>query len=316
MKSIKKDILINNTKQNILTLCSNKNNPILLIVHGGPGSPDRPLVCEYNSILANYFTVVCWDQRCSGLSYSKANKCEALTIELMLSDLKELVIYLIKEYKQEKIYIAGHSWGAHIGLRFVKEYPQYVRYYIGTGQGISSAEDEIDKYNFVKAQAERLGDYKNLQKLECFGEPIGMKYPNDTINARKLVGRLIHRYGGYIHPKSDFSMNLYLSLYLKHYRFNVIKVLKGINYSVSQLTADVALDNTVSEIKTLDVPILLIFGEQDYICPVPTAKRWFDNLSAPDKKFIVIPDAAHMVNFEKPDDWNHEIIQICRKKLR
>lgn len=311
MNITKEDIMINNTRQNILTLYSDRNNPVLLIVHGGPGSPDRPLVCEYNSELANYFTVVCWDQRGSGLSYSKKNKREPLSIELMLSDLKELVIYLTEEYKQDKIYIAGHSWGAYLGLKFVKKYPQYVRYYIGTGQGISSTEDEIDKYNFVKAQAEKADDDKILRKLEHFGKPDGMRYQHDTENARKLVGKLIHKYGGYIHPKSGFSMNLYLSLYLKHYGINTLKVLKGINYSVSRLTPMVELDNSIPEIKLLDVPILFIFGEQDYICPVPTAKRWFDNLSAPKKKFVVIPDAAHMVNFEQAVAWNNEIIKNC-----
>lgn len=311
MNITNEDIMINNTKQNILTLCSDRDNPVLLMVHGGPGSPDRPLVCKYNCELANYFTIVCWDQRCSGLSYSKKNKCEPLTIELMISDLKELVISLIGKYKQDKIYIAGHSWGAHLGLRFAEKYPQYVQYYIGTGQGISSIADEIDKYNFVKIQAENSNDWKALRKLESFGVPNGMLYQHDTENARKYVSKLVHKYGGYIHPKSSLSMKSYLFLYLRYYGINTIKVLKGIHYSVSQLSSIAEQDNAILEIKSLDVPILLIFGEMDYICPASTAKRWFDNLSAPKKEFVVIPGAAHMVNFEKADEWNNKIMKNC-----
>ena len=37
-------ININNFRQNIMTISSDDSNPVLLIVHGGAGSPDRPLV--------------------------------------------------------------------------------------------------------------------------------------------------------------------------------------------------------------------------------------------------------------------------------
>ncbi|WP_294835847.1 alpha/beta fold hydrolase [uncultured Eubacterium sp.] len=86
-------ININNFRQNIMTISSNDSNPVLLIVHGGAGSPDRPLVKKYNSELAEYYTVVCWDQRGSGLSYTK----EDLTIDTILNDLKTVVERIKKQ---------------------------------------------------------------------------------------------------------------------------------------------------------------------------------------------------------------------------
>lgn len=82
-------ININNFRQNIMTMSTDKSNPVLLIVHGGAGSPDRPLVKKYNSELAEYYTVVCWDQRGSGLSYTK----EDLIIDIILNDLKSVYSY-------------------------------------------------------------------------------------------------------------------------------------------------------------------------------------------------------------------------------
>lgn len=82
-------ININNFSQNIMTISSDDSNPVLLIVHGGAGSPDRPLVKKYNSELAEYYTIVCWGQRGSGLSYTKKN----LTIDIMLNDLKSVYSY-------------------------------------------------------------------------------------------------------------------------------------------------------------------------------------------------------------------------------
>lgn len=312
MEMINQFITINSSKQSILTLSTNNSNPILLILHGGPGSPDRPLVCKYNCELANHFIVVCWDQRCSGLSYTKENKKEKLNINLMLSDLKELVIYLTQKYNQNKIYIAGHSWGAYLGLRFVKEYPQYVKYYIGTGQGISSLVDEIDKYNFVIQKAIEENDEKVINKLNFFGTPNGYNYQNDTANARKFVSKYVQKYGGYIYPNNDFSMNSYLPSYLKHYGIKILKVLAGVNYSVKHLNPEINMEDKISSITSLDVPILLISGEQDYVCPVPATKRWFENLRAPKKNFVIIKNAAHMVNFEKSAKWNNEIIKLLK----
>lgn len=50
--------------------------------------------------------------------------------------------------------------------------------------------------------------------------------------------------------------------------------------------------------------MLLISGEEDMVCPTPTVKCRFENLSAPKNAFVVIENASLMVNFEKPQEWN------------
>src|SRR5690625_4587005 len=52
----------------------NPNNPILLFVQGGPGSPYsmfNPLI----SFSEEHFTIVLWDQRGAGKTFSKNSKC-------------------------------------------------------------------------------------------------------------------------------------------------------------------------------------------------------------------------------------------------
>ena len=308
MKYKDEKILIGDIKQNILVLNPNSGKPVLLIVHGGPGSPDRPLVCEYNKGLTDVYTVVCWDQRCSGLSYTRESKQKMLTTQLMLSDLKEVVEYLIVRFNQKKIYLAGHSWGAYLGLWFTSKYPQYVHYYIGTGQGISSRLDEIEKYNFVLKEATVRKETKSVATLNSFGVPINGVYNNNNNEAQSFVGTLIHRYGGYIHASNEFSMKKYLMLYPKFYGINTFKVIGGINYSTKHLTPAMKQNDIIPAISAVDVPVLLIFGENDYICPVNTAKKWFDMLSAPKKDMIIIKNAAHMVNFEQPSKWTDFVI--------
>ena len=288
-------ININNSRQNIMTMSTDNANPVLLIIHGGAGSPDRPLVKNYNSELADYYTVVCWEQRGSGLSYTS----EELTIDLMLKDLKSLVEFLRNRYNQDKIYIAGHSWGAYLGLRFSSMYPEYIKYYIGTGQGISSIADEIYKYNFVMNQAVIRNDKKIIKQLNRFGEPTGYSYKTDDEKAKKYIGKMIHKYGGYINDKNDFSTSKYLTCYIKYYKLDIIKVIKGMLNSSKVLNNEMSKKDNISCITELDVPILLISGEEDMVCPVPAAEKWFDNLNAPKKEFVKITNVSHMVNFNK-----------------
>lgn len=170
MTLIEDKVLIGGIKQRILTVWTDLSNHILLIVHGGPGSPDRPLVCQYNSCLSERYNVICWDQRCSGLTYTRKRKKESLTTELMLSDLKEVVEFLLNKFGQKKLFLAGHSWGAYLGLWFASEYPQYIDYYIGTGQGISSRLDEVEKYKFVMGQATEKVQNRTVSRLLAFGK--------------------------------------------------------------------------------------------------------------------------------------------------
>ena len=46
--------------------------------------------------------------------------------------------------------------------------------------------------------------------------------------------------------------------------------------------------DSISRITELTVPVLLISGEDDMICPVQATQNWFDNLKAPHKEFIKI----------------------------
>jgi len=304
-------ISINNFRQNIMTMSTDKSNPVLLIVHGGAGFPDRPLVKKYNTELAEHYTVVCWDQRGSGLSYTK----EDLTIDTILNDLKAVVEFLRSRYNQDKIYIAGHSWGAYLGLRFSYMHPEYVKYYIGTGQGISSFADECYKYNFVKEQAELRNDTKVIKKLVDFGEPTEYTYSHDDKKAKQYIGKMVHKYGGCISDKNKFNTNKYISCYIKCYKLNIIKVIKGILKSSKTLNTEMSKKDSISCITELAVPILLISGESDMICPVQAAQNWFDNLKAPHKEFVKIKNAAHMVNVEQPNEWNKLVISLTKNAI-
>ena len=309
MEAVNEYIHINGVRQSILTMRTGTDRPVLLIVHGGAGCPDRPLVCEYSAELAEHYTVVCWDQRGCGFSDAGGR----LAVDTLLSDLKEVVAYLLKTYAQDRIYIAGHSWGSYLALRYAQAYPHTVKYYIGTGQEISAIASEPDKNRFAREQAQKRNDKRVLKKLDAFGAPEEYILQKNGRRAKNYVYKTVFRYSGYFSkngPSPGKYLASYVKLYGKCYGAKLPKALLGLARSVFVLNAEMDRKDSISHITELTFPVLLISGEEDMICPADAAQRWFNALSAPKKTFVKIKNASHMVNFEQPGEWNRLVVDL------
>ena len=90
-------------------------NPVLLVLHGGPGSTLGATACRWQGALEAAFTVVHWDQRGSGNTYYRDPAAPPPTVERLLSDLDELVDALRARYGRDRLFLLGHSWGSLLG---------------------------------------------------------------------------------------------------------------------------------------------------------------------------------------------------------
>jgi len=54
--------------------------------------------------------------------------------------------YLRSRFKREKIFVPGHSWGSVPGLWLAHEHPELVYAYVGVGQVINTAQNEVVGY--------------------------------------------------------------------------------------------------------------------------------------------------------------------------
>jgi pimeloyl-ACP methyl ester carboxylesterase len=149
-------IQINDITQWISIRGRDRRNPILLFLHGGPGSPTMPAAYTFQSPWEDYFTVVQWDQRGAGKTYA-SNDPKALsstiTVEKMTSDAEEIVRYLQKRYDKKKIFLLGHSWGTVLGVALVQRHPEWFYAYVGVGQMVNGRRNEEDGYQFALEQA-------------------------------------------------------------------------------------------------------------------------------------------------------------------
>ena len=73
-----KVIEINGIQQWLSIRGQHANHPIILFVHGGPGSPMTPTIYKYQKYLEDEYTIVNWEQRSTGRTYflNKAKETE------------------------------------------------------------------------------------------------------------------------------------------------------------------------------------------------------------------------------------------------
>ena len=108
----------------------------MLFLHGGPGWPQTPHPMYFNADLTKSLTLVAWEQAGCGKSYMHNPTPKNLNIEQLIRDAHELTQVLKKKFDQDKIYLAGFSWGSILGLQLVNKYPEDYAAYFGISQVI------------------------------------------------------------------------------------------------------------------------------------------------------------------------------------
>lgn len=71
----------------------NRDNPVILFIHGGPGTPMMPMTWAYQAPWEDFFTVVQWDQRGVGknaVSTDRQALVETLTNDRIIDDAVEM----------------------------------------------------------------------------------------------------------------------------------------------------------------------------------------------------------------------------------
>lgn len=290
---------LNGAKQWILIRGYDTTKPVLLFVHGGPGSPEMPLLTN-NEALEKRFVVVNWDQRGSGKSYDPAVFNSSFTLDTFIEDTAQLSRLLAKRFNQPKIYLMGHSWGTFLGIQTVHKYPDLFHAYFGMGQVANQLVGEQLSYDWVLDQAKQHRNDKQIAFLTRFGRPpyaSGETWINYLFYQRDMVTE----YGGALHKGNINTLFIKGLLLCKEYTLSdKINYMIGALKTIRRLWQPVVTTNLNQTVPQLNVPVYLFQGVYDYQTPYVVAKAYFNGLKAPQKQFFTFGQSAHCPLFEEP----------------
>jgi len=296
--------------QTVLLRGRSEKNPVLLFLHGGPGTSELGLVRTYNcAALEEHFTVAVWDQRGAGLSYAAIEPRSAMTVEQLVADCCELVEWLCARFGQEKVHVVGHSWGSLLGVLAVQRRPERFHAYVGMGQVANVLEGERRSYAWTLAQAEAAGDARALAKLRRLGEP---PYSGDLSAAIVAQRSVVARYGGEVHGNPRGGMLLLLRAMLRSREYgwrDRVNVFRGAFAGMRLLWPQILSIDLFAQAPELKVPVYLLLGRHDQEAPSAVAERYLEALVAPRKTLVWFERSAHFPNVEEPEAFHRVLVE-------
>jgi pimeloyl-ACP methyl ester carboxylesterase len=295
-----KFIEVNGAEEWITIRGDDRDNPVILFLHGGPSEANSPFV-EFYTPFEKDFVFVQWDQPGAGKTYIRAGSHRPkLTIESMAADGIAVAQYVASELHKPKIILIGQDWGGVLGVRMIRQRPDLFSAFLGTGQTIGMAGTQDALYEYALGHATASHDQKMLDALKQLGPP-----PYNTLE----------RYGQFqdccrnpFWPPDDVAaINRIKGLLVMTPSLSLAEVYgwyKGLR------TGEVELDTmlmTMEDLRQTDtafsVPVFFIQGEDDNVTPTSLVADYISKIQAPAKKLDIVPGAGHFVMWTHPDEF-------------
>jgi len=286
----------------------NQANPVIVVLHGGPGETQTPLEQFYTGWY-KYFTVVQWDQRGAGKTFGRNGKSTPdMTSDRMVQDGIEVAEYVRQRLGKDKVIVVGHSWGSFLGVHMIKKRPDLFYAYVGTGQVVSWSQTMAVQYAYAMKRAEAEKNQDALRELREIGPPPREFGPKFFI---------AHKWRNHYLADSDTK---YLQKQLDIVRAapnfspqDVQDWIAGGRFTIPALgLTDAAIDLPATEGYDMPVPFYIIQGQEDHITPTSLAQDYFRKIRAPRKRMVLIRNGGHFAYVTNREEFLAALVKYVR----
>jgi len=282
-----------------------RRNPVILILHGGPGNALSQLAYYFRNWERD-FTVVQWDQRGAGRTFGRyGTATRDMTIDRMVEDGAEVADYARRRLGQNKIILLGHSWGSALGVYLLKRHPELFSAYVGTGQIANVADVTAREYDYILARLTADHRRSALAELHKVGPP-----PYRTAAQQDVMQRWQNRYlveADRIYLLSSIGIMLGDA----KYSFGDLQRLQAgvVRFSIPSLYSTMTRIDLNSLGYDMPVPFCIIDGRDDRIAAPDLVTSYFNRIRAPQKAMMLIDKAGHFVMMSNPDEFLNDLVQ-------
>lgn len=272
-----------------------RRNPVLLVVHGGPGEAQWPQAAKYRP-WEKSFTVVQWDQRGAGRTYGRhGDQTPEVSLERITRDGIEVADHLCRRLDKKKIIVLGHSWGSIVAVQMAQRRPDLFAAYVGTGQVASWKAVVQMQFDRLLAKARADQDLPSIKRLEAIGRP-------DPKDAKQFFGFNKVLFAVMAPADQAWLQSLRtatpasLGVDPKDYQ----DVAAGMEFTGLRVLPDQMATDLPATAAELHTAFFVIQGRDDVITPTPAAVSYFNTVKAPHKDLVLLDGAGHFAFMTSP----------------
>ena len=284
-------------------------NPVLLFLHGGPGMTEFFMEQDYPTGLERHFTMVWWEQRGAGMSFSADIPPETMTMDQMISDTVEVADYLRDRFGQDRILLLGHSWGSYLGIQVAAKAPDRFLAYVGMAQIVHQLRSEVLARDYLLAAYRARGDAGMVRKLEA--APVSMEAGLSPAWMR-LRDAAMHGAGvGHTRDINSVVTGIFLPVWrVRAYTLmDKINVWRGKFWSRPFFWEELLRDDLSTRLTRFELPVYFFVGRYDQTANPDLSRAYFDAIDAPVKGFYVFGNSSHSPLFEEPERATEILLQ-------
>jgi len=283
--------------KHVISYAGNKELPLILFLHGGPGSSRMKQAPAFSNLLQKHFLVVQWDQRDAGRTLALNKSSVPITVKLMEDDTYEVIKLLLKKFNHKKLYLVGESWGTVLGFRMAEKHPELLNAYIAFSPVVNQTKSEQIVLDKLKIDAKEKGNIPAQKELST------VKIPFENYKQIYYSRKWMFSYDG--HPFADKD-----TVALKEYMEDWSKTwMPTWNEAIRQ--------NLSTQLPKINCPVYFFLGVKDLQTNFNIAKDYFKLLKAPKKNMFVFENAGHSVLTEEAEQVQKIIIkEILNKPLK
>lgn len=271
--------------QQVISLKGRDNSkPLLLFLHGGPGNSVMHYAEKFTDRLQQHFIVVQWDQREVGKTLALNKSPTPLSVHQFEEDTHALIDTLLKRFRQPKLYLAGHSWGTHLGFYIAVNYPELLYAYVAICPMVNQLESEQIVLDLMNDKAAKSGNKIALSELAT------IKIPFET-------GEQL-----YFHRK-----------WLADYMGSKVRITKATVEKWSSkwlpVFVEASRQNLFESAPEIKCPVYFFVGRRDFQTNSEITEKYFEKLMTPKKELTWFERSAHSLPTAEPEKLQTTIIE-------
>ena len=284
-------------EQKVLIEGKRKDLPIIITLHGGPGTP-IPFSVGCRGLFPEFtdkFIMVYWDQLGCGINNYEID--DTFSIDSYVQMTEELVELVKKKFPNNKVMIFSMSWGSILSAKLLERNPHVVDAVIACGQIVKNVFicDEVkNALSQTKISKKKMDRINNLTVDNYSGKDLQListslsKYTDASQNKngkKAPMGKIIKG----LMTSPDYKMKDFKAIMVNGYVNN------------TTLWKEILRLDLTEQLKNVEIPYIILQGDTDIIASTLTVKELVSVSNNTNLKIKVVANTGHMPGVEMMD---------------